>query len=183
MDRVSAEELFMISAAERELAYDELHGVFTKNSEPAVTDGVNTSSCFEETPELIESSVVLLRLELERIPARRKRSYLKAVFLKPTLESDTQFQLMFLRADRFHVQLAAQRICRFFDEKEKLFGETKLVHQLTLDDLSDDDIVSICGNGAGQLMPHKDRSGRLVFFADYFFLEFKDYKNVVSPVT
>ena len=182
MDRVSAEELMMVSAAEREQAYEELHGVFAKSS--AGDDGTMSSSslttapAFEETNDLIESSLVLLRIELERIPIRRKRAYLKAIFLKPTLESDTSFQLMFLRADRFVVPLAAQRICHFFDQKQNLFGEAKLVHRLTLDDLSEDDIRSLC-NGAGHLMPHTDRSGRLVFFADYFFLDFKDYTNVV----
>ena len=182
MDRVSAEELMMVSATEREQAYDELHGVFTKSS--AGDDGtmssssITTTPAFEETDDLIESSLILLKMELERIPIRRKRAFLKALFLKPTLENDTSFQLMFLRADRFNVPLAAQRICRFFEEKQNLFGEAKLVHRLTLDDLSEDDIRSLC-NGAGHLMPHRDRSGRLVFFADYFFLEFKDYTNVV----
>ena len=182
MDRVSAEELMMVSATEREQAYDELHGVFTKSS--AGDDGtmssssITTTPAFEETDDLIESSLILLKMELERIPIRRKRAYLKALFLKPTLENDTSFQLMFLRADRFNVPLAAQRICRFFEEKQNLFGEAKLVHRLTLDDLSEDDIRSL-SNGAGHLMQHKDCSGRLVFFADYFFLEFKDFTNVV----
>jgi hypothetical protein len=180
MDRVSAEELMMVSAPEREQAYDELHGVFTKSlaDDDGAMSSIKTTPGFQETNDLIESSLVLLKMELVRIPTRRKRFYLKALFLKPTLENDTSFQLMFLRADRFNVPLAAQRLCHFFDQKQKLFGEAKLVHRLTLDDLCEDDIRSLC-NGAGHLMPHTDRSGRLVFFADYFFLDFKDYTNVV----
>jgi len=184
MDRIAATEFMMISAAERELAYDELHGVFTKNDN-LPEDGeenmgtTTTRQAFEETQDLIESSLVLLKMELERIPIRRKRVYLKAIFLKPSLETDVAFQLMFLRADRFNVPLAAQRMCSFFEEKQNLFGEHKLVHRLTLDDLSQEDIDSMC-NGSGHVMPQKDRSGRLVFFADPFFLESKDYRSIVS---
>ncbi len=169
MNTVMAEELRSISGPEREQAYEELHGVFTGSG----------FSNFEETPELMETSLSLLYIELDRMPARRKRAYTRAIFLKPSLACDSSFAIMFLRADRFVVPAAAHRICRFFEEKLRLFGEAKLVATITLDDLSNDDISSVF-SGAGHLLPQKDRSGRLVFFADYFFLDYKDWTNVVS---
>lgn len=169
MNAVMAEELRSISGPEREQAYEELHGVFTGPD----------SSAFEETSELIETSLSLLSIEIDRIPARQRRAYNRAIFLKPSIVSDRCFLLMFLRAERFHVCAAALRICRFFTEKLRLFGDSKLVSTLTLSDLSDDDITSLF-NGAGHLIPQKDRTGRLIFFADYFFLDYKDWTNVVS---
>lgn len=182
MPRVSAEELKSISALEREQAYEELHGVFTsgRNENPPQSEqGRATAQTFEETPELISTSLVLLAVELDQISARRKRAYLKALFLKPSLATDSKFQLMFLRADRFNVPQAAQRMCRFFEEKQSLFEEEKIVKRITLDDLSDEDISALF-NGAGHVLPQKDRSGRLIFFADYLFLNFLDYRNIVS---
>jgi hypothetical protein len=167
-----AEELRSISGPEREQAYEELHGVFT---------GSNYAT-FEETPELVETSLALLALELEQIPIRHKRAFHRAIFLKPALTRDRSLALMFLRADRFHVAAAAQRLCRFFEEKRRLFGDAKLTSNITLDDLTDADISSIF-NGAGHLLLQKDRSGRMVFFVDYLFLDYQDWTNVVRCAT
>jgi hypothetical protein len=168
MEAVAAEEMNQLTGQEREMAYEELHGV--------------SDNSFQETPELIETSLVLLEYELKSIPKRKKRAYNRALFLKPSLATNRSFQLLFLRADRFDAPAAAQRMCRFFEEKLNLFGDEKLVKKITLDDLDPDDISGLC-NGAGHLLPHKDRSGRLIFFADYYYLDFKDWKNVVSSTT
>ena len=128
---------------------------------------------------MIETSLHLLQLELKVVPVRRRKAYARALFLKPSLQNDTDFQLMFLRADRFDVPAADRRMCLCFEEKLRLFGDEKLVRNLTLADLSDEDVTSLF-NGAGHLMPHKDRSGRLVFFVDYSYLDYSDWKNIVS---
>lgn len=169
MESVMAEELRGVCHLEREQAYEELHGVF---------GGPPEASTFQETPDLVDTSLTLLKLELDRIPMRKKRAYNRALFLKPSLEDDRAFALMFLRADRFEVPAAAQRICRFFEDKLLLFGEAKLVSKLTLDDLSEDDIAAL-RSGVGHLLPHKDRSGRRLFFVDYRFIDYKDWKNMV----
>jgi hypothetical protein len=172
MDAVSAEEMRSVHPMKRQQAYEELHGVFVgKDSGDATT--------FQETPELIETSLRLLQLEVNVVPLRRRRAYVRALFLKPSLQTDTDFQLMFLRADRFDVPAAARRLCRFFEEKLRLFGDEKLVCKLTLADLSEEDVTSLL-NGAGHVLPHKDRSGRLIFFVDYAYLDYADWKNIVS---
>ena len=171
MDAVSAEELRSIHPVKRQQAFEELHGRLIGK------DG--GTAAFRETPELIETSLNWLQLELDVIPVRRRRGYARALFLKPSLGRDTDFQLMFLRADRFDVPAAARRMCLFFEEKLRLFGDDKLVRKLTLADLSQDDVTSLF-NGAGHILPQKDSSGRLIFFVDYSYLDYSDWKNIVS---
>lgn len=171
MDAVSAEELRSIHPVKRQQAIEELHGVLVGKNDGA--------SSFQETPDLIETSLNLLQLELMVVPVRRRKAYARALFLKPSLQRDTEFQLMFLRADRFDVSAAARRMCLFFEEKLRLFGDEKLVQKLTLADLSEADVTSLF-NGAGHLLPHKDISGRLVFFVDYSYLDYGEWKNIVS---
>lgn len=172
MEAVAAEELKHRSHLEREMANEELHGV-----------AQSTFDLETKTPELGETSLVLLPLELDRISKAKKRAYVKAVFLKPKLATDRAFQLMFLRATLFDVPAAAQRICRFFQEKLDLFGEDKLVTKITLADLTQDDIDSVLTTGAGHILPQRDRSGRLVFFADYQYIDYRHWKNIVRTVT
>ncbi|KAL3922657.1 MAG: hypothetical protein SGILL_002091 [Bacillariaceae sp.] len=175
MEAVSAEELRSIHPARRVQAFEELHGVVATSS-----DGKNSAASFKETPELIETSLHLLSLELDVIPVRRRRAYARALFLKPSLKKDIGFKLMFLRADRYDVPAAARRMCRFFEEKLRLFGDDKLVRQLKLLDLSTEDVSSLF-NGAGHVL-HKDRSGRLIFFVDYSYLDYADWKNIVRAI-
>ena len=49
----------------------------------------------------------------------------------------------------------------FFDEKLALFGADKLTHDITLADLSEADMEAL-NAGAEQLLPQRDRIGRLV---------------------
>eukprot|EP00980_Cylindrotheca_fusiformis_P009998 scaffold2212_cov143-Cylindrotheca_fusiformis.AAC.16 len=171
METVRAEELRHHSYQERQLAHEELHG-FARTALEIET----------KTPELVETSLALLPMELNRISKPRKRAYQKAVFLKPSLATDRAFLLMFLRATLFDVPSAAQRICRFFQEKLDLFGEDKLVKKITLDDLTQDDIDSVCTSGAGLFLPKRDRSGRLIFLTDYQYIDYRHWMNVVCTL-
>ncbi|KAL3936493.1 MAG: hypothetical protein SGBAC_008195 [Bacillariaceae sp.] len=53
------------------------------------------------------------------------------------------FQLMFIRGNRYETKTAAEQAIRFFDMKMKLFGKDKLVKDITLNDLDDDDKASL----------------------------------------
>ena len=113
--------------------------------------------------------------------------YERAIFLAPKRYlNNPDFHLMFLRADGFNPKNAAIRLLKFFEAKEKLFGESKLCEPITLDDMLDgkyDDsedksvVVESSRNDASttrnltreiflsgtfQLLPCPDRSGRPV---------------------
>jgi hypothetical protein len=70
----------------------------------------------------------------------------RAFFLRPSLENDNKFKLMFLRADLYDTPKAANRMAKYFDLKCELFGEDKLVKPITVKDLSEEDLYFVrCG--------------------------------------
>ena len=70
------------------------------------------------------------------------------------------FCKMFLRANEYNAQAAADHMLRFFDSKHELFGKEKLVKDITMRDLDEQDIASI---KAGYIQHSgSDRSGRQI---------------------
>lgn len=120
-----AEEMNALSVEERERVYDEIHGV---------------ASIREETPELVSTSLEKMREELAEMPRRTKAILDRAIFTKPSIARDDKFHMMFLRASRFDPHEAAYKMCRFFLHKLKLFGAEKLVREITLDDLEEQEL-------------------------------------------
>lgn len=141
-------DLNALSVEEREHVYDEIHGV-----EDAV----------EETPEFLAQCLADMRIALEKVPRRKRKSYDHALFLRPSLEWDEKLHLLFLRANRFDVPLSALKLCRHFDHKLELFGESKLVEKITLSDLSEKELRRM-SEGGDQFLNQRDRSGRLIRF-------------------
>ena len=159
-----AKEMNQLSVQEREFVFEEIHGV---------------SETQEETPEFVAASFEAMRTALGEIPKRKKTAYDRASFLKPSLSQDRDFHMMFLRADRYNPVNAAQRLVKYFELKRSLFDDDKLVKKITSADLDPDDWeVSKCGGL--QVLPQKDRAGRLVWFHDLRFVRFKTPDNFVS---
>lgn len=73
------------------------------------------------------------------------------------------FQLKFLRADRFDVKKAAKRLTTHCELLKKYYGNEGLTPPLRFDDLSNKE-QSIAREGFYQILPQRDRSGRLVCF-------------------
>jgi hypothetical protein len=117
-----AEEMNALTVAEREQVYDEIHGV---------------ADVIEETPQFVSTSLFKMREELARLPRRSRIILDRAVFLKPGIVIDDRFHMMFLRACRFDPKEAAHKMSRFFVHKLELFGDEKLVQDITLDDLGE----------------------------------------------
>ena len=69
---------------------------------------------------------------------------------------------MFLRADKFNAQKAAERLIEWFDWKLQLFGKEKLCQTIRLSDLDKDDVQTI-QYGLLQILPSRDSRGRIVF--------------------
>ena len=158
-------ELNELSVKEREKVFEEIHGVATIQ---------------EETPELLTESLMAFKTKLNEIPKRKRKAMDRAFFLRPSLEKDEKFQLMFLRAERFDAGQAALRMARYFDHKLELFGEEKLAKPITLDDLSQEEDLNVLESAAFQEIAQRDRSGRVVSFHHAKSFRLKNAKNFVS---
>jgi hypothetical protein len=73
------------------------------------------------------------------------------------------FKIGFLRAESYDAEKAAHRLLRHFGEKLELFGREKLTRDIYWEDLGDDG-RSYLELGGLQLLPRRDRDGRLVVF-------------------
>jgi hypothetical protein len=139
------EEWNQLTFQERERVQEELHGV--------------TSCEVQEDPEIVEQCLLQVEEEIKTI--RKRNAYDRALFLSPKYVKDRDFRMMFLRADNFQPREAANRIVRFFEFKQDLFGIGKMVKRIELEDLEEED-QEVLKNGNCQFLPQKDQSGRTV---------------------
>jgi hypothetical protein len=161
---ILVQELNSLSVKEREDLLDEIHGV---------------AKVPDETPELISECLKEFQEELLKLPRNKRKTLDRALFLKPSLEHDNDFKLMFLRADRFEASKAVWRMATYFEYKMDLFGEEKLVKKITLDDMSEDDMEAF-HSGSFQILPEKDRAGSTVWFFALQDFKYKHWRNYVS---
>ena len=111
----------------------------------------------KESDDFVTESISKLNAAYKGLPSSKRAAADKAFFLKPQLESDTKFKLMFLRADYYDARKAAKRMAKYFESKLELFGESKLVHKITLEDLTPEDMDAY---GSHLVLPYKDNAGR-----------------------
>jgi hypothetical protein len=140
-----ARAINQLSLQDRELAYEDLHGVAA---------GIN------ETPAFIEESLQKMEQSLQGV--RHKPAYDAALTMQADYVHDPKLLLMFLRADRFDAEKAAKRFTLWLDWKSKLFGQERLCQRhIGLDDL-DDDARWTVKSGFFQMLPERDSRGRLI---------------------
>ena len=160
------EQLQKLSMKERQQVNEDIHGT---------TDLIDESSNVEFMKSLLERfdiEVIKLRKRHGRIKTSKYcLAYEKALFLNPQLiEYDVDFKLMFIRADNYNPELAANRYMLYFTTKLELFGLDKLVKQpITYqDDLTTED-KDILHSGIFQCLSSKDRVGRpiLIIFPSH----------------
>jgi hypothetical protein len=163
-----AKEMNELSVQERAKVLEELHGV----AEPQ-----------EETPEFVSASIDAFDAALKKIPKPKRRATEKAFFLRPSFQNDQKFTLMFLRADYYDAQKAASRMIKYFEWKQRLFGEEKLGKDITLDDLHEKDIqIAVLSGGCLQL-PDKDPTGRPVTMFDTSKIDHNYQEEMVRLLT
>ena len=163
-DAALAKEMNELSVTEREKVLDDIHGVATVQ---------------EESPAFIAKSLREMDLALGVLPKVKRKALDRALFFKPSLLDDQKFKLMFLRADNYDSPLAAKRLARHFEEKLQLFGEGKLTKDITLEDLEPEDIENLGYVGCAKL-PHKDQSGRPIWFFNVPQFNFDNPESMVS---
>mmetsp|Transcript_3423 Transcript_3423/g.6585 ORF Transcript_3423/g.6585 Transcript_3423/m.6585 type:complete len:331 (+) Transcript_3423:247-1239(+) len=79
----------------------------------------------EETPEFLSKSHAALLTELDKLPSDEKKAGWTKAFEKcPNLVGEDH-RLMFLRCEVFNEELAALRICKYWNRRIELFGENR----------------------------------------------------------
>ena len=143
---ILADALAQMSIQERENAYENTHGV---------------SQVIEETPDMVFQKLAELDTELFKIT--HKPAFEMALQINPGYINDQKFRIMFLRAEYFDPRKAATRLVLFLEKKLHYFGRDALARNVHLSDLDKDD-MRMLKSGQMQILPSRDRAGRLIYF-------------------
>ncbi|CAJ1965483.1 unnamed protein product [Cylindrotheca closterium] len=143
MDNLLSQALTKLTFEEREEHQEVIHGVKDTNIE-------DESLLYPALQEL-ESHLTNTKSDsVYEIAERMDPAYVRA---RP-------FRVMFLRATEYDAKAAADRMLRFFELKDQLFGIDKLVKDITIADLDEEDIDYL--KQSFTQLAGKDRSGRQV---------------------
>ena len=146
------------------------------NNQPVIGDETHGMACMalEETPNLIEHSLIDFESELHKI--NPKPAYDKAqelLLLSSTKSSSFQnnssrcyinerkFRLRFLRCELFNVPKAAKRFIRYLDFVAEVYGEYALQRPICMSDCNREEL-SFLKKGECQLLPYRDQYGRRI---------------------
>ena len=154
-----AHKLSRLSVDARERVFYDLHGI---------------SEIQEETPEFLDDKLSMLDAELEQIPT--KAAYDHAFEREPAKLRDRNFRLKFLRATSFDEKAAAKRLIIHLDQKRALFGDDKILKNITLSDLGEEE-REILDLGWNTVLPLRDRSRRVLLAHHPYRLAHKDYSS------
>jgi len=108
-------------------------------------------------------------------------AYRLALSQNPSYVRNPEFRLMFLRATEGDSKKAAKRLTRHFKTKLRLFGEEKLVRDIVLDDLGEDDMEAL-KSGGFQVLAKRDAAGRSVLFGRYTSMKYKAIDNMLRAL-
>jgi hypothetical protein len=138
-----ASQLSKLSVQERAKAFDDVHCVGEE---------------LQETPEMIEKSLA----EFEKaVQKQRNDVYDMAWNQNRAYLEDTSFRLKFLRANLHNANKSVRQMMRFLRHKATYFGVDKVTRDITLADLSDDDL-QVLGSGFVHLQEERDQTGRII---------------------
>ncbi|KAL3944647.1 MAG: hypothetical protein SGBAC_001254 [Bacillariaceae sp.] len=143
IDELLSDALNILTFEEREEQEEALHGV--------AKDIVEEASLIDNALNELEAHLFIQKADTV---------YETAETMSAHYVSQRAFRIMFLRCTRYDVKAAADQMLRFFEMKQNLFGNKKLVKDITIEDLDEDDRASL-RTGWTQLCG-RDRSGRMV---------------------
>lgn len=148
VDSMLARELTQMSMVTRSNIQEEIHGVH--------------SLATKETPELIYRSLQQLQHEIDSITGTSKTVYEDAMIAgNCSYACSDEFRLKFLRADFFDPKKAAVRYLAHLENLWQWWGPISLQRPLQFSDL-DREQVEVVRSGCVQILPSRDRAGRLV---------------------
>jgi hypothetical protein len=152
----------------------ELHRLLPQAQSKVFEDLVGISQKHPEDNVL--KRIEELQLAISQRSSNRE-AYDVAVGMSPEYVSSQL--LSFLRADEFNTKAAARRLMSHFQKKLELFGLDRLVKDISLEDLDEDDMEALSCGGI-QYLPSEDRAGRPVFVRQYSNMKYKKRINMVS---
>eukprot|EP00980_Cylindrotheca_fusiformis_P006535 scaffold1384_cov116-Cylindrotheca_fusiformis.AAC.13 len=161
VDAMLVESMTQLSFKERQTVQEDLHGVSERISE-----------------DVNQMEIWLSQLDRHLNEIKNGRAYEIAEEMSPTYVSDRDFRVMFLRAQRYNPKAAAGQMIKFFDLKLKLFSKDKLVKDITLNDLDDDDKECL-QNGSCQVLRRPDAARRPILFSIQGLRSYKNIKNEI----
>lgn len=138
-----ASEMNKLSAAERAIAFDDLHCV---------------GEDLTETPEIVQNSLADFDLAVHK---EQHQIYELAASQDRSFVENPTFRLKFLRANSHNVEKAVRQMMDFLENKARYFGEDKIAREITLSDMNEDEI-SLMLSGHLYIQEGSDRRGRQI---------------------
>lgn len=120
-----ANELNQLTFEEREAVTEDIHGL---------------SGVIPENPPFVREKLKEFREVMDNLSANvvTRAAWDRAVFLRPSLQSDRELALLYLRAKRFDTFDAVQLLFKSYEAKQFLFGEESVLHRrIRWDDLTE----------------------------------------------
>jgi hypothetical protein len=149
VDQIMARELNNLSFYDRSRIQEEIHGA--------------VSLAMEETPSQIASALQSLQNEIDQTSVAERKAYDLAIASESSFVHRDEFRLKFLRADFFDAKRACWRMMAHLRLLGKYFGPSALLRPLRFSDFPRKE-QSIVRAGFIQILPSRDRAGRLVSF-------------------
>ena len=124
----------------------------------AILDEIHCVDChtLEETPKLIQSSLLHLQEEIAALPLMDKEAYQESIAADTQYFLQQDLQLKFLRAERFNAKSAAVRLTKNAQKLKKYFGQFALHRPLYFSDLGKRE-RQFLRLGCYQILPSRDR--------------------------
>lgn len=159
LDAVLVQGMTHLSFEELQQEQEELHGV---------------SSIIKKEKEELDELLKSFSGHLDRLKSGTAYEYAES--MDKNYVCNQNFQLMFIRSNRYEPKASAEQAIRFFDMKMALFGKDKLAKDITLSDLDDDDKESL-RKGSFQVLRKSDSSGRRILLEVPGLMSFKTVMN------
>lgn len=121
-----ARDMNALTVEQREVLAEEIHGV---------------SDVPTETPSLVQQKIQDMHEAMKNIPKSTayRDAWDRAVYLRPSLATDVDHLLMFLRTRRYDPFDAANWMLKYYDSKRQLWGDGVVPNKLTWDDLTEEE--------------------------------------------
>mmetsp|Transcript_37840 Transcript_37840/g.91766 ORF Transcript_37840/g.91766 Transcript_37840/m.91766 type:complete len:571 (-) Transcript_37840:57-1769(-) len=147
LDQYLAGTMKELSVQERAAALEEVNCIVDNELETAM-----------EVPAVLDQRLIEMDQHLQRIKSRSV--YEVAESMNAEYVQSRKYRIMFLRGKRYNAKEAAEQMLEHFDSKLMLFGKDKLCKDITLDDMDEEDRLSIRKGGV-QLLK-RDVGGRQI---------------------
>lgn len=156
-----AQEMNKLSVQERSEALHDVHCVGEE---------------LQEDPTMVQEALV----EFDRmLVSKGNFMYQKAVSQNRAYVEDVSFRLKFLRANLYDIPKATNQLFNFLHYKAMYFGEHKIAHEITLDDLNAEE-MDLLLSGFYHIQDGRDRVGRVILYC--FKNMFSMCKNIHTMV-